>query len=47
MSEWLYVAACVLGPAAWGTLMYFLYNWVDKRRRRVKREDAPPIDYSI
>lgn len=47
MSSWFYVAACVLGPAAWGLLMYGLFNVIDRRRTRAPKDDAPPVDYSI
>ncbi|MEZ4221137.1 MAG: hypothetical protein R3B13_09415 [Polyangiaceae bacterium] len=44
----LYVAACVLVPAAWGVIMYFLFEWLQARRRNKRLEERPPpIDYSI
>jgi hypothetical protein len=46
MTGWLYVAACVVGPALWGILMYFVFEVIDKRKRRAPG-DEPPVDYSI
>jgi hypothetical protein len=46
MPLWLYAALCVVVPAAWGVIMYFLFGFVD-RRRTARRGEAPPIDYSI
>jgi hypothetical protein len=44
----LYLAACLLGPPAWGVAMYFAFGLVDRRRRRAATEQAlPPIDYAI
>jgi hypothetical protein len=50
-SRWLYLAACVVVPAAWGALSAWLFS----RRDRRARADAPPapgrpdphIDYMI
>jgi hypothetical protein len=44
----LYVAACVLVPALWGVLMFFVFGWWHKRRQGKALENRPPpIDYSI
>jgi hypothetical protein len=43
-----YAIACVVVPAAWGVLMYFVFGWWDARRRRsLPKNGPPPIDYSI
>lgn len=48
MSGWLYAAACVVLPAAWGVAMYFAFGALERRRKRAATRDAePPIDYSI
>ena len=48
MSDWLYVAACVVVPAAWGVLMYFVFGALRRRRQReTTRPEQPPVDYSI
>jgi hypothetical protein len=48
MSGWLYVAACVLLPGTWGVVMYWAFGALDRRRKRLSRQDLPPpIDYSI
>lgn len=47
MSEWLYIAACVLGPGIWGVLMYLLFNAIDRRRKKRPPREGPPVDYSI
>ncbi len=47
MSGWLYALLCLVVPALWGVLMYYLFGWIQRRRRQVTREDAPPVDYSI
>jgi len=47
VSGWLYLVLCLTIPAAWGTAMYFVFNAVDKRRRKFKKSDVPPVDYSI
>ena len=39
--------AVILLPAAWGGLMYGVFEFLDRRRRRFRRDDIPPIDYSI
>ena len=49
-SGWLYAAACVVIPAAWGLAMAWLFGAVERRRKAaVERRDGdpPPIDYSI
>ena len=48
MTGWTYALLCVLGPAAWGMLMYLLFGWVQGRRRpRPRSEEFPGADYSI
>jgi hypothetical protein len=49
MNPWLYALLCVLGPAAWGLLMYRAFGWVQTRRSRVRGglQDIPPTDYCI
>ena len=48
MSGTAYVALCVLAPAVWGVAMYYVFGLIDKRRRRLKKDELPPpIDYSI
>lgn len=48
MTGWLYVAACVLLPGAWGVFMYWAFSAFDRRRKQAARRDArPPVDYSI
>jgi hypothetical protein len=48
MSSWLYAAACVVVPAAWGVAMFYAFEAIDRRRRkRATRDAPPPIDYSI
>jgi hypothetical protein len=48
MSGWAYVAASVVVPAAWGVAMYWVFGWLERRRRRSAGRDAPPpVDYSI
>lgn len=49
MTGWAYALLCVLGPAAWGMLMYLLFGWVQERRRRPRprNEEFPGADYSI
>ena len=48
MPTWLFALSCVVLPAAWGVLMYFVFGAFERRYRRVARKDAPPpIDYSI
>ncbi|HMR09207.1 MAG TPA: hypothetical protein PKA88_25680, partial [Polyangiaceae bacterium] len=43
-----YIAACVLVPALWGVLMYFVFGWWQRRRQGKALENRPPpIDYSI
>jgi hypothetical protein len=43
----LYVALCVAAPALWGTVMYFVFAAIDRRRRDRRDDEKPPIDYSI
>jgi hypothetical protein len=47
MSVWLYVAACLLIPAAWGVSMARALGALDRRRKRAARSGKPPVDYSI
>jgi hypothetical protein len=48
MTPWLYALLCVVGPAAWGLLMYRAFGWVQARRSRGQGlQDIPPADYSI
>jgi hypothetical protein len=48
MSLPIYVALCLVVPAAWGVVMYFLFNLIGKRREAERdRDEPPPIDYSI
>jgi hypothetical protein len=48
MSILVYIAACIIVPAAWGVLMYVCFNAIDSRRLAQRQADAPPpIDYSI
>jgi hypothetical protein len=47
MQTWTYVVACLLGPAAWGVAMYFVFDAVDRRRTKSVRAPRPPVDYSI
>jgi hypothetical protein len=48
VSGWIYAALCVVVPAAWGIVMYFAFEAVDRRRRaRMRKDLPPPIDYSI
>lgn len=48
MTGWLYVAACVVIPGAWGVLAYFAFGAFERRRKHAARRDArPPVDYSI
>jgi hypothetical protein len=45
-----YAVACVVLPAAWGVLMYYVFGLVQRRRERRHARDSgdpPPIDYSI
>lgn len=42
-----YALACVVVPAVWGVLMYFVFGYWDARRRRAPKDGPPPIDYSI
>ena len=46
MDSLLYVAACVVVPAAWGALSVWLFRRLERRRAETERS-APPIDYSI
>ena len=43
---WLYLAACITIPAAWGVFSAWLFARIDKRRAGPKRE-RPPVDYTI
>lgn len=48
MPAWLFAVSCVVLPAVWGVLMYFVFGAFQRRYERVVRKDAPPpIDYSI
>jgi hypothetical protein len=48
MTSAVYVAFCVLAPAAWGGLMYVVFGWVRRRTTRDRgRDDLPPADYTI
>lgn len=44
---WLYVLACVTVPALWGIVMYHLFGWWDRRRKRRASEELPHVDYTI
>jgi hypothetical protein len=48
MNPWVYACICVLAPAAWGTLMYFVFGRL-RRHARDDREtnDVRPGDYVI
>jgi hypothetical protein len=50
MTSLAYAVACVVLPALWGVLMYYVFGLVQRRRRRGAAHEAPnppPIDYSI
>ncbi len=48
MPLWLHVLACVVVPAGWGVVMYFVFSFVDARRvGRRQQDEPPPIDYTI
>jgi hypothetical protein len=48
MSGWLFAAACVVLPGAWGIAMYLVFRAYDKRRRKsAGHSEPPPVDYSI
>jgi hypothetical protein len=48
MPLWLHATLCVLIPAVWGVIMYFVFDLLRKRRLTQRRDDdPPPIDYSI
>jgi hypothetical protein len=50
MPLWLYSVACVVVPAGWGVLMYFVFNALSRRNGNHGHDDSdrpPPIDYSI
>lgn len=49
MSGWAYAVVCVLAPAAWGGLMFLVFGWVNRKRRRHAPGggEPPPTDYSI
>jgi hypothetical protein len=43
-----YALLCVLGPGAWGLLMYLVFGWLrDRQRAARQRGGLPPVDYSI
>ncbi|MBL4633395.1 MAG: hypothetical protein JKY56_05970 [Kofleriaceae bacterium] len=48
-SGWLYIAACLLVPAAWGITSAWLFAKIDARRKpKTSQSPAqPPVDYSI
>lgn len=46
--EWIYIAACLLVPAAWGVVSAHIFERIDRRKKLA--DDAarrPPVDYSI
>ena len=45
-SSWLYVAACIAVPVAWGTFAAWLFARLDRGGSGGAR-DRQPIDYSI
>jgi hypothetical protein len=47
VSSWLYVAACVVVPGAWGIAMYHAFGVIERRRKRNVKNATPPVDYSI
>ena len=48
MSDWLFALACVVLPGVWGAVMFLAFRAYDKQRRKAgKRDDLPPVDYSI
>ena len=47
VADWMYVGLCVLGPAAWGGLMYLVFDAIDRRRSKASSPPRPPVDYSI
>jgi hypothetical protein len=39
---------CVVVPAGWGVLMYFVFNALSAKRAASDRDvEPPPVDYSI
>jgi hypothetical protein len=45
--EWLYVAACVLLPGAWGAFTAWLFARLDRRRKLREEQNRLTIDYMI
>ncbi len=46
MSTPVYLALCLVVPAAWGAIAYLVFGAID-RRRRAHDHRPPPMDYSI
>lgn len=48
MQGWSHILMCIAVPCAIGSSLYVLFNLWDRRRRRVRAEDAlPVINYLI
>ncbi len=48
VSTTVYALVCFLAPTAWGVLMYFALELMDRRRRAAAaKRERPPADYSI
>ena len=45
MKQWLYIAACVAVPGAWGAFSAWLFSRLDRRKKST--QDRPRIDYTI
>jgi uncharacterized SAM-binding protein YcdF (DUF218 family) len=47
MGTVLYAIACVAIPALWGVVMYYAFGYWERRRRKARAPELPPVDYSI
>ncbi len=45
VNQWLYLAACLLVPAAWGVFSAWLFSRAD--RKAAEDDRRPPVDYVI
>jgi hypothetical protein len=44
---WLYLAACITIPAAWGVFSAWLFARIDRRRSASSKQERPMVDYTI